>query len=230
VTDPSLSRSLARFWEANFFKDMARLHVKEPDTLTRVTEYVPEIVAFVERIIQNGYAYEVAGSVYFDTNKFDTTENHTYAKLEPWSKGNKELLEEGEGRYAHQPPMASLLSPLSGALSSSTGRRSAADFALWKASKPGEPFWPSPWGQGRPGWHIECSVMASAILGDNIDIHSGGIDLAFPHHDNEIAQAEVTRSDLITRKSCSIFVCRLITNAMPGSTISFTLVTYISRV
>ncbi|KAH9985349.1 tRNA synthetases class I (C) catalytic domain-containing protein [Russula vinacea] len=173
VTDPSLSRSLARFWEAKFFEDMARLRVKEPDTLTRVTEYVPEIVAFVERIIQNGYAYEVAGSVYFDTNKFDTTEKHTYAKLEPWSKENKELLEEGEG-----------------ALSSSTGRRSAADFALWKASKPGEPFWSSPWGQGRPGWHIECSVMASAILGDNIDIHSGGIDLAFPHHDNEIAQAE----------------------------------------
>jgi cysteinyl-tRNA synthetase len=91
---------LARFWEAKFFEDMARLHVREPDTLTRVTEYVPEIVAFVERIIQNGYAYEVAGSVYFDTSTFDTTEDHAYAKLEPWSKGNKELLEEGEGRYA----------------------------------------------------------------------------------------------------------------------------------
>src|SRR5712671_2429495 len=126
--------------------------------------------------------------------------------------------------------MASLLSPPSGALSNSTGRRSTADFALWKASKPGEPFWSSPWGSGRPGWHIECSVMASAILGDNIDIHSGGIDLAFPHHDNEIAQAEVTRSNLITRKSCSVFVRRLITNATPGSTTSFTPVTYISRV
>ena len=71
------------------------------------------------------------------------------------------------------------------------GRRSASDFALWKASKPGEPSWPSPWGPGRPGWHIECSVMASAILGSNLDIHSGGIDLAFPHHDNELAQSEV---------------------------------------
>lgn len=78
-----------------------------------------------------------------------------------------------------------------GALSAGTGRRSAADFALWKASKPGEPSWPSPWGPGRPGWHIECSVMASAIFGDNMDIHSGGIDLAFPHHDNEMAQSEV---------------------------------------
>ncbi|KAI0305388.1 tRNA synthetases class I (C) catalytic domain-containing protein [Multifurca ochricompacta] len=173
VTDPSLSRSLARFWEAKFFEDMARLRVKEPDTLTRVTEYVPEIVAFVERIVQNGYAYEVEGSVYFDTNKFDSSETHTYAKLQPWSKGNNDLLEEGEG-----------------ALSNTTGRRSAADFALWKASKPGEPSWSSPWGQGRPGWHIECSVMASAILGDGMDIHSGGIDLAFPHHDNEVAQAE----------------------------------------
>ncbi|KAH9979011.1 tRNA synthetases class I (C) catalytic domain-containing protein [Lactifluus volemus] len=173
VTNPSLSRSTARFWEEKFFEDMARLRVKEPDSLTRVTEYVPEIVSFVERIVQNGYAYEVAGSVYFDTNKFDSHANHSYAKLEPWSKGNKELLEEGEG-----------------ALSNTSGRRTAADFALWKASKPGEPFWPSPWGQGRPGWHIECSVMASAILGDNMDVHSGGIDLAFPHHDNEMAQAE----------------------------------------
>jgi cysteinyl-tRNA synthetase len=95
--------------------------------------------------------------------------------------------------------VAPLPSPLLGALSNNTGRRSAADFALWKASKPGEPVWSSPWGLGRPGWHIECSVMASAILGDNMDIHSGGIDLAFPHHDNEIAQSEVTRSDLIIR-------------------------------
>jgi cysteinyl-tRNA synthetase len=79
----------------------------------------------------------------------------------------------------------------SGSLSNKTGRRSASDFALWKASKPGEPSWPSFWGPGRPGWHIECSVMASAIFGDNMDIHSGGIDLAFPHHDNEMAQSEV---------------------------------------
>ncbi|KAG5725595.1 Cysteinyl-tRNA synthetase, partial [Termitomyces sp. T112] len=113
------------------------------------------------------------GSVYFDTKSFDNAEGHNYAKLEPWSKGNRELLEDGEG-----------------ALSKQSGSRSASDFALWKASKPGEPSWPSPWGSGRPGWHIECSVMASAIFGDNMDIHSGGIDLAFPHHDNEMAQSE----------------------------------------
>ena len=80
---------------------MARLRVREPDTLTRVTEYVPEIVSFVERVIANGYAYEVDGSVYFDTRAFDSHEDHFYAKLEPWSKGNRELLDEGEGTYSH---------------------------------------------------------------------------------------------------------------------------------
>ncbi|KDR75100.1 hypothetical protein GALMADRAFT_248997 [Galerina marginata CBS 339.88] len=173
VTDPAISRKLAAHWEGKFFEDMTRLRVRNPDTVTRVTEYVPEIVAFVEGIVSNGFAYEAEGSVYFNTLAFDSSENHDYAKLEPWSTGNRDLLEEGEG-----------------SLSSKTGRRSAADFALWKASKPGEPSWPSPWGPGRPGWHIECSVMASAIFGDNMDIHSGGIDLAFPHHDNEMAQAE----------------------------------------
>ena len=88
------------------------------------------------------------------------------------------------------------LSPSLGSLASQIGRKSPSDFALWKASKAGEPSWPSPWGPGRPGWHIECSVMASDILGDNMDIHSGGVDLAFPHHDNEVAQAEVSRSKL----------------------------------
>ncbi|GBE80478.1 Cysteine--tRNA ligase [Sparassis crispa] len=173
ITDHSIFRSLSSYWEGKFFEDMRRLRVRDPDTLTRVTEYVPEIVSFVAGIVQNGYGYVVDGSVYFDTRAFDKADNHHYAKLEPWSKGNKELLEEGEG-----------------ALSVATGRRSGADFALWKASKPGEPSWPSPWGDGRPGWHIECSVMASAVFGDNMDIHSGGVDLAFPHHDNEMAQSE----------------------------------------
>lgn len=97
MTDPSIFRSLAAYWEDQFFKDMARLRVRRPDTLTRVTEYVPEVVSFVEQIIRNGYGYEVDGSVYFDTRAFDKADGHEYAKLEPWSKGNRELLEEGEG-------------------------------------------------------------------------------------------------------------------------------------
>ncbi|GAA5838709.1 hypothetical protein JCM11251_003269 [Rhodosporidiobolus azoricus] len=184
VTDPAIFRDLAAFWESSFFNSMSALHVERPTTLTRVSEYIPEIVSFVEGIVQRGFAYEGGGSVWFDTVKFegakgeegegeDEAWKHTYAKLQPWSKGNRELLEDGEG-----------------SLTSTTGKRSAADFALWKSSKPGEPAWPSPWGAGRPGWHIECSVMASAVLGENMDVHSGGVDLAFPHHDNEIAQSE----------------------------------------
>ena len=103
MTDPSISRSLAAYWEGQFFKDMARLRVREPDTLTRVTEYVPEIVSFVKQIISNGYGYEVQGSVYFDTEAFDKADGHDYAKLEPWSKGNRELLEEGEGGQNMKP-------------------------------------------------------------------------------------------------------------------------------
>jgi cysteinyl-tRNA synthetase len=174
VTKPEIFRELAAHWEGEFMKDMAALNVRPCDVLTRVSEYVPEIVAYVQRIIDNGYAYEADGSVYFDTRKFDGHDGHHYAKLEPWSAGSTALIEEGEG---------SLGAKLG-------GKRHPADFALWKKSKPGEPAWDSPWGRGRPGWHIECSVMASEVLGSNLDIHSGGIDLAFPHHDNELAQSE----------------------------------------
>ncbi|KLO15365.1 cysteinyl-tRNA synthetase [Schizopora paradoxa] len=168
VTDPALSRALAQYWEGKFFEDMDRLRVQPPDTLTRVTEYVPEIVAFVQRIIDNGFAYEGDGNVYFNTDAFKASKTHHYPKLQPGNTGDDD-----ESRGARAP-----------------GQRSKNDFALWKRSKPGEPFWDSTWGPGRPGWHIECSVMASAILGDNMDIHSGGIDLTFPHHDNELAQSE----------------------------------------
>lgn len=174
VSDPKVFRDLAAYWEGEFFKDMDRLGVRRPDVLTRVSEYVPEIVDFVKKIISNGYAYEAEGSVYFDTAAFDGKDGHHYAKLAPWSKGDAALMEESEG---------SLGIKLS-------GKKSSMDFALWKASKSGEPAWDSPWGPGRPGWHIECSVMASEVLGSRMDIHSGGIDLAFPHHDNELAQSE----------------------------------------
>ncbi|KAF2077550.1 hypothetical protein CYY_001168 [Polysphondylium violaceum] len=162
---------LSKKWEAAFFEDMKCLNVLPPDALTRVTEYVPQIVKYVEKIIENGYAYESKGSVYFDTVAYSKV--HDYGKLEPKSVGNEKLTSEGEG-----------------SLSTGTEKRNACDFALWKKSKEGEPVWQSPWGEGRPGWHIECSAMASDILGSNIDIHSGGEDLKFPHHDNELAQSE----------------------------------------
>ncbi|ANZ77149.1 BA75_04067T0 [Komagataella pastoris] len=174
VTDPEIFKQTSSYWEQRYDEDMERLNILPATVTTRVSEYVPEIVEFVQGIIDKGYAYATKdGSVYFDTTQFDTNEKHDYAKLQPWNKADLELLKEGEG-----------------SLSSNDGKRNSADFALWKSSKPGEPSWKSPWGQGRPGWHIECSVMASDITGESMDIHSGGIDLAFPHHDNELAQSE----------------------------------------
>jgi cysteinyl-tRNA synthetase len=165
---------LARKWEQSFMEDMKALKVLPPDVLTRVTEYIPEIVGFVDKIISNGFAYPANGSVYFSTSSF--SKSHNYAKLAPWAAGNSELMLEGEGALS--------------IMQSQGEKQNANDFALWKKSKEGEPKWNSPWGEGRPGWHIECSAMASDILGDSIDIHSGGEDLRFPHHDNELAQSE----------------------------------------
>jgi len=163
---------LSKKWEADFFEDMKVLNVLPPDALTRVTEYVPQIIKYVEKIIENGYAYESKGSVYFDTVAYSKV--HDYGKLEPKSVGNEKLTSEGEGSLS----------------TVGVEKRNPCDFALWKKSKEGEPVWQSPWGEGRPGWHIECSAMASDILGSNIDIHSGGEDLKFPHHENELAQSE----------------------------------------
>jgi len=167
---------LTKEYEARFFEDMRNLNVQYPDKLTRVTEYGQEIVDYVKQIQDNGFAYEHEGSVYYDTKAWESS-GGVYARLEPWSKNDQDLQADGEGALSKEKDKRSF-------------KRSAADFALWKASRPGEPGWESPWGEGRPGWHIECSAMASDILGRQFDIHSGGIDLAFPHHDNELAQSE----------------------------------------
>ncbi|XP_046665768.1 cysteine--tRNA ligase, cytoplasmic isoform X3 [Homalodisca vitripennis] len=174
VTDNDIFTSLPRHWEAEYHRDMDALNVLRPNVLTRVSEYVPEIVAYIEKIIANGLAYESNGSVYFDVKTFDARSNHYYAKLVPEAYGDQATLQTGEGD-----------------LGAGDGeKKSPTDFALWKKSKRGEPWWESPWGKGRPGWHIECSAMASAICGQSLDIHTGGVDLKFPHHDNELAQAE----------------------------------------
>merc|ERR1712131_522566 len=174
VTDNSIFEKLPRYWEGKYFEDMKALNIEDPDCLTRVSEYVPEIVDFVQKIIDNGFAYESNGSVYFAVSDFDCCKTQYYAKLVPEAVGNKEAIAEAEGSLS----------------TNQSEKRSDSDFALWKASKPGEPAWESPWGMGRPGWHIECSAMASDIMGETMDIHSGGVDLKFPHHDNEIAQSE----------------------------------------
>jgi cysteinyl-tRNA synthetase len=173
---------LASKYEVEFFEDMAALGVQLPNIVTRVSEYVPEIVEYIQKLIEKGIAYESNGSVYFDTSAFEKC-GHCYGKLMPEQIGNSDLLAEGEG-----------------ALTANDDKRNATDFALWKKRKEhkegtiSEPSWSSPWGEGRPGWHIECSVMSSTAVermgGGNLDVHAGGVDLKFPHHENEIAQSE----------------------------------------
>ncbi|KAL8426889.1 hypothetical protein Efla_002497 [Eimeria flavescens] len=170
--------NLARHWEKEFFKDMQALNVLLPSVVTRVSEYVPEVLRLIEEIVDNGFAYESQGSVYFDTQRFKGDKIHTYGRMEPGSVADQSRVLEGEGAL--------------GVVSSE--KRHPCDFALWKKAKPDEPSWDSKWGPGRPGWHIECSAMASTILPFPLDIHSGGIDLRFPHHDNELAQSEAAKN------------------------------------
>ena len=174
ANDHAIFTKLTQKYETRFMEDVRALNCLDPDVVTRVTEYGPQIVDFVKKIEGNAFGYRTSdGSVYFDIEAFEAA-NNNYARLEPWNRNDKSLQADGEGALTQK----------------TTEKRSAADFALWKSSRPGEPSWPSPWGNGRPGWHIECSAMASDKLGSQIDIHSGGIDLAFPHHDNELAQSE----------------------------------------
>ncbi len=153
----------ARFVEA-FREDARALHLVEPDVSPKVSEHIPEIIGVIEKLIGRGIAYESMGDVYFSVSHWPQ-----YAKL---SKKNVDELRAGE----RVKPGEQKKEPL--------------DFALWKAAKPGEIAWDSPWGKGRPGWHIECSAMSAKYLGESFDVHGGGLDLIFPHHENEIAQSE----------------------------------------
>ncbi len=147
-----------------FWVDAKGMNIREATVHPKATENIDEIIEIVSALIEKGYAYAVNGDVYFSTKKF------------------KEY-----GKLSHQP-----LEELEAGARINVGevKKNAMDFALWKAAKPGEPYWESPWGHGRPGWHIECSAMVRRYLGETIDIHCGGQDLIFPHHENEIAQSE----------------------------------------
>ena len=146
-------------------KDMADLHITEADIKTKASEYIGKIIDFVSNLIEKGYAYACSnGDVYFEVRKFNEYGKLSHRKIDELLNGVRIELEEG--------------------------KKDPIDFALWKSAKPGEIYWESPWGKGRPGWHIECSAMALDTLGETIDIHGGGRDLIFPHHENEIAQTE----------------------------------------
>ena len=158
------AKTIAERYITEYDHDMDALNVEKPSFTPRATEHIAGMVSMIERLIENGYGYEIEGDVYYEVKKFKS-----YGKL---SGKNIEDLESGARVEVDD------------------RKRDPLDFALWKSSKPGEPAWDCPWGMGRPGWHIECSVMSQRFLGETFDIHGGGADLIFPHHENEIAQAE----------------------------------------
>ncbi len=147
-----------------YYEDADRLQIKRATVNPRATDYIKEIISFVEELEDKGHAYEIDGDVYYETKTFKSYGKLSGQKIDDLRSGARIGVDER--------------------------KRDPVDFALWKKAKPSEPSWESPWGKGRPGWHIECSCMAHNLLGDTIDIHGGGTDLIFPHHENEIAQSE----------------------------------------
>lgn len=152
-------RAIAKKFELEFLKQLNELQVLPPAFLTRVSEHIPDIISFIAKIIDRGQGYQIADGSIYFRN---TIKTYNQLIIPPEYPDNAKLRE---------------------------GQEHVSDFALWKAVKPDEPYWESPWGKGRPGWHIECSTMASKLFGETLDIHSGGIDLMFPHHQNEEAQS-----------------------------------------
>ncbi len=158
------TKAIAERYIHEYDRDMEALNVEKPTFTPRATEHIPGMIKLIEKLIKNGYGYEMEGNVFFEVGKFEP-----YGKL---SGKDIEQLQSGARVEVDD------------------RKKDPLDFALWKASKPGEPAWDCPWGKGRPGWHIECSAMSQHFLGETFDIHGGGADLIFPHHENEIAQAE----------------------------------------
>ena len=155
---------MAHFYAREYMRDMKKLRVREPNIIPKATKHIDEIIELVKKLVEKGYAYEVDGDVYFSVEKFKDYGKLSHRKLKDMLAGARVEINEKKNN------------PL--------------DFALWKKSKENEPSWPSPWGNGRPGWHIECSAMSMKYIGETLDIHGGGSDLIFPHHENEIAQSE----------------------------------------
>jgi L-cysteine:1D-myo-inositol 2-amino-2-deoxy-alpha-D-glucopyranoside ligase len=167
---------LGNRWTAHFIKDLQRLNVRPPDHFPRATDVIPEIITMVEQLIKRGVAYQVEGNIYFEMNAWPD-----FGKLSHIPKEQMLSVANERGNNPDDPR-----------------KRHPLDFVLWQAQAPGEPAWESPWGFGRPGWHIECSTMATHFLGETIDLHSGGSDLIFPHHECEIAQIEpLTRQPFV---------------------------------
>ncbi len=157
-------KALAERITADYLENLKRLGVTGIDHFPRATEHIPDILSMIQGLIDRGFAYPAAGDVYFDVTK-----DADYGKL---CNRDPKMMEAGAR------------------IEVSEKKRNPGDFALWKGAKPGEPSWESPWGPGRPGWHIECSAMSMRLLGETLDIHGGGLDLQFPHHENELAQSE----------------------------------------
>ncbi len=158
------STALAQKYINEYFKDADSLNVMRADIHPKVSEHIEDIINAVKKLVEKGFAYVVEGDVYFDVKKFKNYGKLSGRSIDDMQSGSRVEIDER--------------------------KKNPLDFALWKSAKPGEPSWKSPWGEGRPGWHIECSIMSTKYLGSPFDIHGGGIDLVFPHHENEIAQAE----------------------------------------
>jgi cysteinyl-tRNA synthetase len=164
---------IAERYIKEYFQDADCLNIGRADVYPRATEHIADIIEFIKGLESKGYAYEVEGDVFFEVSRFKE-----YGKL---SKQNLEEIRSGERVELDK------------------RKKNPFDFVLWKKAKKNEPYWDSPWGPGRPGWHIECSVMSSKYLGDSFDIHAGGADLIFPHHENEIAQSEAMSGKLFAK-------------------------------
>ncbi len=170
------AEEISRRYIAECKKDMADMNVRPATTHPLATQEIDGMIDMISALIDKGYAYSVDGTVYFRTRKFNEYGKLSHKNLDDLRSGGRSLLVTGEDQ-----------------------KEDPLDFVLWKPKKEGEPFWVSPWSEGRPGWHIECSVMAKKYLGEEIDIHAGGEDLIFPHHENEIAQSECCNGKIFAR-------------------------------